>query len=384
VSGADVSDQRPEAEAAHARVGSSSPFSVPVTALDLGGDAVFVTDRDGIIVDVNDDFVRVTGYARDEAIGQTPRMLSSGLQDDDFYERLWATITAGDVWEGELIDRRRDGELRTHHVTITPVRDGSGRITHFVAVERDLSGELARASGSKPSGLVHTDRAGRCIYADREAAGMLARDAADLLGDGLRSALTDEDVDALVEAVEMAVDRGRDYRVDLRTLEGRWLRCEVAPLTLASGAAIGTRCSLEDITERIEVEHELARRSALVNSVLDALEEPIAVIGADGVVLLANRAWQERSGADPGLLGQLRVGADARGTVAAAAAAGDELAVALREDLENVLTGRARGRRHHEGFTVHPLGWDEGGAVLRHRGPAARADGAAESLMPLT
>jgi PAS domain S-box-containing protein len=372
VSGADVSEQRPGAGAAHTGgEGASAPFAVPITALDLGGDAVFVTDRDGIIVDVNDDFVRVTGYARQEAIGQTPRMLSSGYQDDRFYEDLWETINAGDVWEGELVDRRRDGELRTHHVTITPIRDGTGRITHFVAVERDLSGELARASGAKPSGLVHADGAGRCIYVDREAARMLERDPASLLGEGLLLALTGEDAEALVETVGMAVERGRDYRIDVRTVEGRWLRFEVAPLTLASGTAIGARCSLEDITERIDVEHELARRSALVTSVLDALEEPIAVVGSDGVILTVNRAWQEQSDQDQGLLGKLRSGADARGTVEAAAETGDELAVALREDLDNVLTGRARGRRRTKGFTVHPLAWDEGGAVVRRRtGPS--------------
>jgi PAS domain S-box-containing protein len=348
--------------------GRPTPFAVPITVLDLGGDAVFVTDADGIIVDVNDDFVRVTGYAREEAIGQTPRLLSSGYQDDAFYQQLWDTITSGEVWEGELIDRRRDGELRTHHVTITPVRDGSGRITHYVALERDLTGELARASGTTHTGLVHTDADGRCIYVDREAARMFGLDQEGLLGEGLMLALADEDADALTEAIEMAVERGRDYHLDVRTTAGRWLRFELAPLTLSMGSAIGARCSVEDITERLDIERELARRSAMVSSVLDALEEPVAVVDRSGSLLTTNRAWREAAEEDHGLLGHLRVGVDVPATVAAAAETGDEVAVALHEDLRNVLSGQARGRRRAAGFTVHPLAWDEGGAVLRHRG----------------
>jgi PAS domain S-box-containing protein len=348
--------------------GRRAPFSVPITVLDLGGDAVFVTDSDGIIVDVNDDFVRVTGYAREEAIGQTPRLLSSGYQDDAFYQQLWDTITSGEVWEGELIDRRRDGELRTHHVTITPVRDATGHITHYVAIERDLTGELARASSARSTGLVHTDADGRCIYVDREAARMFDLDQEGLLGEGLLLALADEDAEALAEAIEMAVERGRDYHVDVRTTGGRWLRFELAPLTLSMGSAIGARCAVDDITERLDVERELARRSALVTSVLDALEEPVAVVDRSGTLLTTNRAWQEASEGDTGLLGHLQAGVDVPATVAAATETGDEVAQALHEDLHNVLSGKARGRRRAVGFTVHPLAWDEGGAVVRHRG----------------
>jgi PAS domain S-box-containing protein len=345
----------------------SARLSLPITALDLGGDAVFVTDADGIIVDVNEAFVRVTGYAREEAIGQSPRLLSSGFQDDSFYERMWDTIAAGRVWEGELVDRRRDGELRTHHVTITPVRDGMGRITNYVAVERDVSGDLARAGGSTHSGLIHTDATGRCIYADLDAARMFDEDPASLLGSGLRSTMADEDGDALIEAVGMAVESGRDFRLEVRTSAGRWVELEVAPLTLASGSVIGARCALQDITERMTVEHELARRSALVTSVLDALDDPVAVIGADGAVLITNLAWRRTAEDEGGLLASLRVGVDACAAVDEAAGAGEQPAVALREDLRNVLSGRARGRRHTAGYTVHPLAWEEGGAVLRYR-----------------
>jgi PAS domain S-box-containing protein len=342
-------------------------LSLPITALDLGGDAVFVTDRDGIIVDVNEAFVQVTGYAREEAIGASPRLLSSGLQDDAFYDDLWSTITSGQVWQGELVDRRRDGELRTHHVTITPVRDGTGHITHFVAVERDVSSELARAGASSRAGLVHTDASGWCIYADRGAGALLGMSPEALLGMGLRAALSDEDADALVEVTAMAVERGRDFRLEVRTRGERWLRCEVAPLSVASGSVIGVRCNLEDITPEVATERELARRNALVTSVLDALDEPVAVIGADGIVLTVNLAWREAVEAGTPIVSTLVPGSDARSMVVDAAAGGDAAAITLRDELTDVLTGRARGRRRSEGITVHPLAWEEGGAILRYR-----------------
>jgi PAS domain S-box-containing protein len=349
----------------------TEPLSLPITALDLGGDAVFVTDPDGIIVDVNDAFVRMTGYARSEAIGESPRLLSSGFQDDAFYEQLWATITGGEVWEGEIIDRRRDGELQTHHVTITPVRDGTGRITNYVAVERDISGDLARAGGSARSGLVHTDATGRCIYADHDAAAMFDVDPSALLGGGLQASMADEDADALVEAVGMAVERGRDFRLEVRSATGRWVQFVIAPLTLASGTVIGARCSLEDITERMDVEHELARRSAMVTSVLDALDEPIAVIDSDGGVLTTNLAWRragDRQGeGHAGLLTALRPGADARTAIEQVAAGGDPDAAVLRDDLSELLAGQGLRHRPAGAFSVHPLAWEEGGAILRHR-----------------
>jgi PAS domain S-box-containing protein len=346
-------------------------LSLPITELDLGGDAVFVTDSDGIIVDVNEAFVRVTGYDRHEAIGETPRLLSSGLQDDSYYEQMWDTITAGHVWAGELVDRRRDGELRTHHVTITPVRDGSGRITNYVAVERDISGELSRAAGTSRAGLLHTDATGRCIYADTDAAAMFGVEPGALLGHGLPAAMAEEDAEAFSEAVAMAVERGRDFRLEVRTTAERWIQLVVAPLSLPSGEVIGARCALEDITDRVRVEQELVRRSALVTSVLDALDEPVAVVGPDGTLLTSNRAWRRAGEDDDGVLGELRQGSDVRAVVAAATTGGDPAAVALEEDLHNVLTGRARGRRRTAGFTVHPLAWDEGGAILRHRGAPA-------------
>lgn len=110
-------------------------------------DAVVIADLDGRIVHVNPAFERLTGWTRAEAVGQRTNLLRSGLVPLARYEELWSTILAGRSWSGELVNRRKDGSLYTERQTIGPVRDPSGAITHFVAIKRDVTLELATAQG---------------------------------------------------------------------------------------------------------------------------------------------------------------------------------------------------------------------------------------------
>jgi two-component system, cell cycle sensor histidine kinase and response regulator CckA len=108
-------------------------------ALESTADAVMLTDRAGTISWVNPAFTALTGYEPEYAVGRTPSILRSEKQDDAFYADLWRTILAGEVWDGELVNRRQDGRLYLEAQTITPVRDAAGAISHFVAVKRDVS-----------------------------------------------------------------------------------------------------------------------------------------------------------------------------------------------------------------------------------------------------
>ena len=101
--------------------------------------AMFITDRDGTIEYVNPSFEQLTGYSAAEAIGQNPRILKSDQQDDSFYDELWETITAGETWEEELVNRTKSGELFRVQQTIVPIQNVDGDITHFAAIERDIS-----------------------------------------------------------------------------------------------------------------------------------------------------------------------------------------------------------------------------------------------------
>jgi diguanylate cyclase (GGDEF)-like protein/PAS domain S-box-containing protein len=115
------------------------PQPLLARALEAAANAVFIADRDGCIVWVNDAFCRLSGYARDEVIGRTPGLLKSGKQGPDFYRTLWETILAGRTWQGELVERRRDGSLWTASQVVTPLLDESGQVTHFVAIQHDIT-----------------------------------------------------------------------------------------------------------------------------------------------------------------------------------------------------------------------------------------------------
>jgi PAS domain S-box-containing protein len=113
------------------------------TAIDQAMDAVVITDVEGVITYVNPAFERVSGYSRAEALGRRPSVLKSGVQTDASYATLWRTITAGDPWRGEFVNRRKDGSLFREVASITPVRDGDGVIVNFVAVKRDVTRQRA-------------------------------------------------------------------------------------------------------------------------------------------------------------------------------------------------------------------------------------------------
>lgn len=98
-----------------------------------------ITDPEGTIEFVNAEFTKVTGYSPEEAIGQNPRILKSGLHDKAFYEDLWATITSGKTWTGEITNKKKNGEINWEKISISPIRDAEKRITHYVAVKEDIS-----------------------------------------------------------------------------------------------------------------------------------------------------------------------------------------------------------------------------------------------------
>jgi two-component system CheB/CheR fusion protein len=120
------------------KIGSLHLFQLS-KAIEQMDSVVLVTDRTGAIESVNSAFERATGYKREEVIGRNPRFLKSGYHPPEFYAQMWATLSHGDAWRGELVNKRKDGTLFRERASITPLRDHLGRITNFVAVKEDIS-----------------------------------------------------------------------------------------------------------------------------------------------------------------------------------------------------------------------------------------------------
>ncbi|MCP4595800.1 EAL domain-containing protein [Neptuniibacter sp.] len=100
---------------------------------------VIITDTDGIVVYVNPIFTENTGYSAGEAIGKKSNLVQSGEMSDRFYKDLWQTIKNGNRWKGEIINRKKSGEKFWQYMTVSPITDSSGAITHFLSLKSDIT-----------------------------------------------------------------------------------------------------------------------------------------------------------------------------------------------------------------------------------------------------
>jgi PAS domain S-box-containing protein len=118
------------------------------TVFDSSAEGITITAPDGTIIAVNRAFTEITGYSEDEVIGRNPRILQSGRQETSLYVAMWQTLRSRGRWQGELWNRRKDGQEFLESLTISAVKDADGRVTHYVGVFSDTHGA---AQGSRPA-----------------------------------------------------------------------------------------------------------------------------------------------------------------------------------------------------------------------------------------
>ena len=108
-------------------------------AVASAANGIVITDARGHIIFVNQAFQQLTGYTEGEVLGHTPSLLKSGVHDAAFYLDMWQHMKDGTVWRGEITNRRKDGRLYQEEMTITPVRNPGGKVTHFIAIKQDIT-----------------------------------------------------------------------------------------------------------------------------------------------------------------------------------------------------------------------------------------------------
>ena len=109
------------------------------TAVEQSPVSVLITDTQGVIEYVNESFVEISGYSREDVIGHKPDVLKSGHTTQEQYKQLWETVLGGEVWRGQFCNKRKDGTLYWEEAVISPVKDLSGQITHLIAVKEDVT-----------------------------------------------------------------------------------------------------------------------------------------------------------------------------------------------------------------------------------------------------
>jgi two-component system sensor histidine kinase/response regulator len=268
---------------------ASDARRLQTAALEAAANAVVITDREARIVWVNPAFTRLTGYTRDEVIGQTPRLLRSGRQDPSFYKALWDTVLAGRVWHGQLINRRKDGSLYAEEQTVTPVFDRTQTVTHFVAIKQDVtdrqraeamlreSEERLRDLVENANDIIYThDLAGNVTALNRAAEAVSGYTRDEALTMNIDDVVAPEHIDIVHREIERAVAERtpRILELDLITKDGRHVPLEVSARVVCENAVpTGIQGIARDISERKRVE---ATRQALSRASLQ-IQEPLAL-----------------------------------------------------------------------------------------------------------
>ena len=244
------------------------------TALESAANGILITDREGTIIWANPAFTFLTGYTLEEVIGQNPRILKSGTQDPSFYESLWSTILAGQVWWGEVINRRKDGSLYTEDQTITPVRDENGEVSYFVAVKQDISErkrmeEALRESETRfrtlaqgsPVGIFRTDATGHCIFLNERGGEITGLSPEAAIGYSWTQRVHPDDRDRVLAEWNTALEKnlpfGSEYRFEHPDGGTTWVFGQALPEKGPAGEITSYVGTITDITERKRAEEEL-------------------------------------------------------------------------------------------------------------------------------
>ncbi|MBN2044075.1 MAG: diguanylate cyclase [Anaerolineales bacterium] len=132
-----------------------------ITALEAAANGVVITNTSGTIIWANQSITRLTGYSREELIGQNPNILNSGEHDRQFYQDMWRTICSGEVWRGNLVNRKKDGSLYHEEMTITPIMNDAGEVVNYLAIKEDVTAirqavEALEASEERFRRLINT------------------------------------------------------------------------------------------------------------------------------------------------------------------------------------------------------------------------------------
>ncbi len=260
---------------------------------------VSVTDARGRIVDVNEGFCRVSGYRRDELVGQSHRLINSGLHDRAFWTDMWSTISSGRTWRGEVRNRAKDGSFYWVSSLVQPFRDETGRIEKYVSIRTDVTERKAMeerlrhlnerfevAAGAGGMGIWEYDVATGALAWDARMFDMYGRHPGDaeLEYELWRRALHPDDRERvereLIAAMENRTPFDTMFRIVLPDGSSRHIKSAARIAFDESGRASRMTGVNVDITRQKETELELHAKSYLVNSML-ASASGFAIISVD-------------------------------------------------------------------------------------------------------
>ena len=293
-------------------------------ALRAAANGIVITDRACGILWVNPAFSHLTGYTFDEVLGRNPRILKSGGQDESFYQNLWETIAAGQVWHGEIVNRRKDASVYTEEMTITPVRDAQGEIINFIAIKQDVTrrkqAEQAVQEQERHLRLI-TDNMfdmvsqvsleGIHLYASPAHKRVLGYEPEELVGKSVLDLLHPDDVPGLMAAVQAARDSGSGGRAEFRYrhADGHYVWLETIGKFLhdEQGLPTGVVLSGRDVTERRRAQEALQESEERYRELFENANDIVYTHDLSGTFTSVNKAAERLTGYTPDDVGKLNI-----------------------------------------------------------------------------
>ncbi|HWC29299.1 MAG TPA: PAS domain S-box protein [Dehalococcoidia bacterium] len=288
----------PEAEAVDV------PSMFPLL-FDQLADSVYVTDSDGIIQYVNKAFEVTTGYTHDEAVGQTPRILKSGVHPREVYEELWATIQSGSPFRFIFGNRKKSGEIYEEGVMISPIRGLDGKTSHYLSMGRVINAfrqnyDVFTLLADSSPGSIYLQRDGKIFFVNEHLTNSLGYEPEEIIGREWLDLVVPEDRETAAQGIAamLAGDLKApfEYRVTAGDGGVRWLMATVRRVVfrgIQSVAGDFVAGHLTDITDRKDAEDRLQRALAMYAATIESTTDGIFVVDQDGRMVSRNRRFDE-------------------------------------------------------------------------------------------
>lgn len=273
-----------------------------LSALEHTPASIVITDAEGKILYVNKFFTELTGYTFEEVLEKNPRILKSGYQSEEFYSKLWESISSGNIWKGEILNKRKDGTLYWEHATIKPItNEDDGEITHYIAVKQDVTEEKEQTSKSRRRERILNDieklsKTGGWEYDVDEAEFYwsnhlyeihgIEKTCKENLAEKSLECYHPEDRKRIGKAFEKCLKEGKDYDTTVRFKDyndnQKWVRTKSHAIKDEEGNVAKIIGSVRDVTEEVERENALRKSREKFRSLVESFDDIVFTLDRVG------------------------------------------------------------------------------------------------------